>query len=175
LSPVFTRDLKTKRVRELLHVALTNDPATLNIKPLAASRRRLRSGWVVGVGAPRDLLTGARNMTIAGSTSGLEGVVSALNEAGASIEPELLDLNEVAPIVKKLDGGGRNLLAALYNALAGETAGTAARRGLTFGRHSYLRKIDEVAAARKVTQLEAIRIVKREHPALYRSYTGRKP
>lgn len=110
------------------------------------------------------------------STEGLAGVISALNDTAKSVEIETFTADQLAPILGELSDGGRDVLLALAGALDWQPAaeGAAARRGLTAGRHSYLRRIDEVVAARKVKYIEAVRIVKREHPALFQSYTSRR-
>lgn len=142
-SPVFTKDVKTKRVGALLHIALTNDPATLNIKPIAARQRRMRPGCAVGVGECRDLTTtrtGVERMQVTGtSTEGLAGVISALNDTAKSVEIETFTADQLAPILGELSDGGRDVLLALAGALDWQPAaeGAAARRGLTAGRHSY--------------------------------------
>ena len=101
------------------------------------------------------------------SATGVEAVISELNTVAETVDIETLTVDEIAPILAKLSGGGRNLLLALANAIDQQPLAAAARRAMSFGRHSYLRKTDEVVAARKVKYIDAVRIVRREHPALF--------
>lgn len=256
-SPSYLIDKRDRRISALLSAALTNDPATIGIKPIAASRRvaaaqraeskgdskmnRIAEMLGLPPGASEDEILSALEAALGQASNPGDGgqidgkrcaaLATRLGLGAVQSEEELVAAARArmekppgfvpAAEVEKLElrirtleadkakaefetfcasgkGKGRippamkaelepiflsdrarcEKIVAALPALAGEgsdfAGDPAAAKPPAGGQHPYEAELDEVCASRKVSRLEAIRIVRTEKPELFRSYRSER-